>query len=47
MRYGGIPLVSNSSQAMYNGAETTPFLGIGNALKLERNYLAFKILHEQ
>jgi hypothetical protein len=33
MRYGGIPLVSNSSQAIYKGAETIPFLGIGSALK--------------
>jgi hypothetical protein len=33
MRYGGIPLVSNSSQAIYKGAETTSFLGIGSALK--------------
>jgi hypothetical protein len=45
MRYGGIPFVSSSSQAIYNGAETTSFLGIGNALKLESNSIVSKYLY--
>jgi hypothetical protein len=47
MRYGGIPLVSSSSQAIYNGADTTSFLGIGNALKLESDSTVFKYLYIQ
>lgn len=38
---GGISLVSASNQAIYNGAEIAPFLGIGNDLLqkyFEENY---------
>ena len=43
-RVGGMSLVRASSQAMYRGAETAPFLGIGNDLlqKKKKEYIILK-----